>query len=171
VWATLQKMTRKLGRSSSGSGVSAKGAESVTEATYSFLLRSGRRVWLDAFHFDKTYANLFFGVPKPESHYITKQEKNAEAMWGPNAAFTIPPVTVAREYGGLKYQSWPYYCYKAWLTSEKLDPSFLRSQLIVIWFGEEVVTTSFLAMIEEACRDLQWEQYAKGGDPLTEDIP
>ena len=41
MWATLQKMTRKLGRSPCGSAVAAKGAESVTEATYSFLLRSG----------------------------------------------------------------------------------------------------------------------------------
>ena len=82
------------------------------------------------------------GVPKPESHWITSQEKRAEEMWrwSAGATFTIPPVIVDREYGDLKYQSWPYYCYKAWLTSKTLDPDFLNSQLIVIWFGDEIVT-------------------------------
>jgi hypothetical protein len=32
----------------------------------------------------------------------------------------------------------------------------------VIWFGDEPVGTSFLAMIENACRDVSWEKYAKG---------
>ncbi len=36
------------------------------------------------------------------------------------------------------------------------------SRLIVIWFGDEPVGTSFLAMIENACRDVSWEKYAKG---------
>jgi hypothetical protein len=48
------------------------------------------------------------------------------------------------------------------LTSENIDPADDGSRLIVIWFGEEPVGTSFLEMIENACRDVPWEKYAKG---------
>ena len=46
-----------------------------TKPEYSFTLRSGRRVWLDAFHFEKTYGGLFVGHPKNRTGYIRQQEK------------------------------------------------------------------------------------------------
>jgi hypothetical protein len=132
------------------------------EQEYTFTLTSGRRVWVDEFHFERTYAGLMAGYPENEPGYVTKQEKKAETMWGAGATFIVPPVTIIRKHGERKYASWPHYCYKASLTSANIDPGDDGSRLIVIWFGEEPVGTSFLAMIENACRDVPWEKYAKG---------
>ncbi len=132
------------------------------EPQYSFMLTSGRRVWLEAFHFEKTYAGLMAGYPKNQPGYITSQEKKAEVMWVPGAIFTIPPMTILREHSGRRFESWPLYCYKAWLTSEAIDPNDAGSQLIVIWFAEHSVGISLTAMVEKACRDVPWEPHAKG---------
>jgi hypothetical protein len=47
--------------------------ESPMESQYSFMLTSGRRVWLEAFLFEKTYAGLMAGYPKNQPGYITSQ--------------------------------------------------------------------------------------------------
>jgi hypothetical protein len=133
-----------------------------TKTEYSFTLRSGRKVWLDAFHFEKTYAGLFVGRPKNQVGYITTQQKKAEAMWGSGALFTIPPATIIREDGASKHESWPWYCHKAWLRSEKINSEDAYSQLVVIWFAEEASGLSITAMVEEACLDVPWERHAKG---------
>jgi hypothetical protein len=136
--------------------------ESPAQPAYSFKLRSGRQVWLDAFHFEKTYSGLMAGYPKNQMGYIWEQAKKAQTMWGADASFIIPPVTIIRENGGRKYESWPWYCYKVWLRSENINPQDAYSQLIVIWFAEEATGLNITAMVEAACLDVPWEQHATG---------
>jgi ATP-dependent Zn protease len=59
------------------------------EQEYTFVLTSGRRDWVDEFHFERTYAGLMAGYPKNEPDCVTKQEKKAEAMWGAGATLTV----------------------------------------------------------------------------------
>jgi len=86
------------------------------------MLTSGRRVWVDEFHFERTYAGLMAGYPRNEPGYVTKQEKKAETLWGVGATFTVRPVTVIRKHGDRKYAR-PHYCYKASLTSDHESPA------------------------------------------------
>lgn len=133
----------------------------ATKAEYSFLLHSGRRVWLREFHFSAVYAGLMAGLPKNEPGYVLEQKTKAEKMWGSRPTFTIPPATIIREYSGKKYESWPSYCYKAWLKSKELDSQNAGSELVVIWFGESPTELSLLAMVEDACGELLWEEHAR----------
>jgi hypothetical protein len=79
-------------------------SDTPSEPAYSFTLRSGRRVWLDAFHLSRTYAGLFVGHPKNQMGYIWDQQKKAIAMWA-DAVPTVPPATIIREHDGRNYES------------------------------------------------------------------
>jgi hypothetical protein len=132
-----------------------------TRLEYSFVLQSGRRVKLSSFHFSHVYEGLMAGLPKNEPGYVLEQKTKAEKMWGSRPVYTIPPATVIRVYSAKKYESWPSYCYKAWFKSAELDSQNAGSELVVIWFGESPSDLGFLAMVEQACREVNWEQHAK----------
>jgi hypothetical protein len=66
-----------------------------------------------------------------------------------------------REHGGRKYESFPWYCYKAWLMSDELDSKNPGSELIVIWFDEEPIRFSLINTVAQACREVPWERYAQ----------
>lgn len=139
----------------------AKNNERLSKPTYSFLLQSGRRVWLNAFHFDQMYAGLIIGLPNNAPGYILEQKTKAQVIWGSRPTYTIPPATIIREQGARQYESFPWFCYKAWLTSDELDSQNAGSELIVIWFAEEPMELSLITTVEQACRDVPWEQYAQ----------
>ena len=141
---------------------SVSGTASIADPPYSFLLQSGRGVWIDAFHFEKTYTGLMVGYPNNDTGYITRQVEKAEAMWMPGACLTIPPSTILREGGDRRYVSWPTYCCKAWLRSENISRNDAFSQLIVIWFIEAPAEVGLVTMIEQACCQVDWDRHAKG---------
>jgi hypothetical protein len=160
----LQAKRARLLKTLSGLNASssvAKETEYRSQPTYSFFQQSGRRVWLNAFHFDQIYAGLIVGLPNNSPGYILDQKTKAQRIWGSRPTFTIPPATIIREDGARKYESFPWYCYKAWLTSDELDSRNAGSELIVIWFAEEPMELSLIATVEHACREVPWEQYAQ----------
>jgi hypothetical protein len=133
----------------------------LAKSEYSFVLQTGRRVWLSSFHFSQVYEGLMAGLPKNQPGYVSEQTTKAEKMWGSRPTYTIAPATIFREYGAKKYESWPSYCYKAWLRSAELDSQNAGSELVVIWYGESPSGLSLLAMVEQACRQVTWEQHAR----------
>jgi len=150
--------------SSTPSRVGADEHEHRSKTAYSFILRSGRRVWLNAFHLDQLYAGLIAGLPQSSPAYIFDQKTKAHAIWGPRPTYTIAPASITREHRGRRYESLPWYCYKAWLMSDEPDSLNPGSELIVIWFAESPMKHRLITTVAQACRDVPWERHAKARD-------
>jgi hypothetical protein len=127
-------------------------------------LDCGRRVSLDAFHYSRTYASLIEGRPNAglNAQIIQAALTERDGSWAQRRTHLIPPVADARV---PEHPVLPPVVLKAWLTcNEPVDPSFMGSELVVIWFQDECHAEPIADVVFRAVRGLPWEQLAADFD-------
>lgn len=101
--------------------------------TYGISLASGRRVILEAFNMEETYGDLFDGVKSEAENdaRIVGQMNRTKKIWGPRATYVVPPTSRTTYWSdGRRDVRLPRYCYRAWLTSKKMDKKCCGSELV-----------------------------------------
>jgi hypothetical protein len=133
-----------------------------------FTLTSGRAVLLAQFHMDKTSMRLLDGtLPKALiDEMLIRMGDRMNRLWGRRATYLTRPISgIGPEIRpGVHEVRFPPYCYYALLTSRRMNEKFCNSELVVIWFGEQEEKLPLLGMVELACRDVPWEEYARDCD-------
>jgi hypothetical protein len=123
-------------------------------------LDCGREVSLDSFDYRRTYAGLLMGRPDAEINAeiiqgaITAHEKS----WGERAVHLISPEVDLRD---PDHPVLPPVLLRAWLVCyQPINPAFMGSELVVVWFAEECHAEPISEVIFRAVRALPWEQLA-----------
>src|SRR5262245_20241886 len=124
------------------------------------MLDCGRQVSLDAFDYSRTYGGLLEGLPNAEMNrrIIERAQAEREGSWGPRKTHLIPPVVDARD---PKHPAFSPALLRAWLhCNEPIDPAFMGSALVVVWFAEECLDEPITEVVFRAIRGLPWDQLA-----------
>jgi hypothetical protein len=133
-----------------------------------FTLTSGRAVLLTQFHMEGTSLGLREGTLQTGliDELLIRMSDRMNRLWGRRATYFIRPISgIGPEIRpGLREVRFPHYCYHALLTSRRMDERSCGSELVVMWFGEQEQKISLLGMVEQACRDVPWEAYARNYD-------
>lgn len=129
----------------------------------SVQLVSGREVRVEGIHITETYSGLLEGYPDEELN--TETLANARTLmngcWGARRTHMIAP-TYSQDSGHTFLPPW--LCI-AWLSSpDPIDPSFMGSEMVVIWFAHDACSMPIKQMIHEAAKDLDWESLAEDFD-------
>ena len=123
-------------------------------------LDCGRRISLDAFDYDRTYAGLMEG--RPDAEYNAELTERAltgrEGTWGKRTVHLIPP---AVDVSDPDHPTLPPVILRAWLICyEPIDKAYMGSELVVVWFAEECHSESIENIVCEAVRELPWDELA-----------
>jgi hypothetical protein len=101
---------------------------------------------IDAIHIAKTYAGVLEGLPSTEET-LEHARALAKTLWGPRATMLVPPATrttLTRDLrrqvspGEMELQRCPEWTIIAWLNAPSMDKSNDGSELVVIWFQDEI---------------------------------
>jgi hypothetical protein len=123
-------------------------------------LDCGREVMLDAFDYSRTYAGLLEGRPNAEMNdrIIERAQTAREESWGKRAVHVIPPDVDATDPA---HPALPPVLLRAWLICfQPVDPAFMGSELVVVWFTTDCHTEPIADVVFRAVRGLPWEQLA-----------
>jgi hypothetical protein len=127
-------------------------------------LDCGRKVSLDALDYSRTYACLLEGRPDPDlnARIIEHATTERDATWGKRPFYVIPPVLDLRDPA---HPVMPPAQFRAWLTCyEPINPEFMGSHLVVLWFSDECHSEPLAEVVFRAIRGLPWEQLAQDFD-------
>lgn len=125
-----------------------------------FALDCGRQVWLDGFDYSRTYAGLLEGRPNAElnARILEDAVTRREAVWGKRPIHLISPVI---DNSDTDHPVLPPVLLRAWLVcSEPVNPEFMGSELVVVWFCDECHGESIEEFVLRAVRTLPWDQLA-----------
>ena len=121
-------------------------------------LDCGRRVKVEGFYFEPTYAGLLMGPPLPE--YNQEKLDGAKTLrpfpWRHIKTHLIPPIMHKSDTG---FPYLPPMLFAASLVSHEPD-----KWLAVVWFGQECGSDSVLTVIRDAIRSLPWDELAEDFD-------
>ena len=126
-------------------------------------LATGETVKLEALHLERTYLGLLEGWPNAEGNaeILAEAISRMERLWGERRVHVIAPA-VRQEEG---HPLLPELTLFAWLTSPTpVNPEYMGSELVVVWFAPERPGVSLSALISEAVRDLPWASLAMDFD-------
>jgi len=122
-------------------------------------LDCGRQVYLDAFEYSRTYAGLFDGLPNAEINSHIIEWARAKETWGPRKTHMLRPVVDTRD---PSHPVLPPALLRAWVwCNDPIDPAFMGSELVVVWFAEECHAEPIADVVFRAIRGLPWEQLAQ----------
>jgi hypothetical protein len=130
----------------------------------SLTLDCGRQVTLDAFDYKRTYLGLLEGRPDAEmnARIIERALDEREGSWGLRKTHLIPPVIDERD---PEHPVMPPACLRAWVwCNDPIDPAFMGSALVVVWFADECHADTIADVVFRAIRGLPWEQLAEDFD-------
>jgi hypothetical protein len=121
-------------------------------------LDCGAQVWLDSFDYSRTYGGLLEGLPNAEINSRIIARARVMESWGPRKTHLIPPEVDARD---PRHPALPPALLRAWLwCGEPIDPAYMGSELVVVWFSEECLDEPIAEMVLRAVRGLPWDQLA-----------
>src|SRR5262249_6861667 len=127
----------------------------------SLMLDCGRRVTVDAFDYARTYAGLLEGRPNAEmnARIIERELTDRAGSGARRKPHLIPPVIDARDPA---HPVLPPVCLRAWVwCNDPIDPAFMGSALVVVWFADECHAEPIADVVFRAIRGLPWEQFAE----------
>src|SRR5262245_42079815 len=104
--------------------------------TMFITLNCGRRVSVDAFDYSRTYSGLLEGLPNAEINdwIIQRALIRQESSWGRRPTYLIQPVIERKD---PEHPRLPPVLLLARLRcNEPIDPNFMGSELVVVWFSE-----------------------------------
>lgn len=142
---------------SSGIGLGCIGRRSVLFLT----LDCGRRVVLDAFDYALTYAGTIAGRPNARANakIIAHALTERDSSWGKRTTHLIPPVI---DDSDPDHPKLPPVCLRAWLwCNDPIDPEYMGSDLVVVWFAEECHAEPIADVVFRAIRGLPWDELAE----------
>jgi len=123
-------------------------------------LDCGRRVSVDAIDYSRTYSGLLMGLPNAEinDRIIERALVGRESSWGKRPTHLIQPVIERKD---PEHPRLAPVLLRAWLTcNEPVNPNFMGSELVVVWFSEECHLDSIDNIVSRAVCGLPWEQLA-----------
>lgn len=121
-------------------------------------LDCGRQVWLDSFDYSPTYGGLLEGLPNAEINSRIIEQALANGSWGLRKTHLIPPEVDIRD---PNHPTLPPALLRAWLwCGEPIDPRFMGSHLVVVWFDRECLDEPIADVVFRAVRRLPWDQLA-----------
>ena len=124
-------------------------------------LDCGRRVFLHAFDYARTYAGLLEGRPnaKINAGIIKRELTKRDGSWGRRKTYLIPPVI---DDSDPVHPVLPPVCLRAWVwCNDPIDPAFMGSHLDVVWFADECHAEPIADVVFRAIRGLPWERLAE----------
>ena len=126
-------------------------------------LDCGRDVFLDAFDYSRTYAGVLAGPTADMNADIVKDAlAEREGSWGKRAVHLIPPVVDVTD---PDHPALPPALLRAWLVCvEPVNPAFMGSELVVVWFADECHAEPIADVVFRAIRGLPWDQLAADFD-------
>ena len=127
-------------------------------------LDCGRKVSVDAIDYGRTYACLLEGRPNADlnARIVERALTERDATWGKRPTHVIPP---AMDLADPAHPVLPPARFRAWLTCyEPVDPVFMGSHLVVLWFAEECHNEPLADVVFRAVRGLPWETLAEDFD-------
>ncbi len=127
---------------------------------------SAKDIRIEAIHISRTYGGVLEGLPTTEDTTRHAREL-AKKMWGERATMLIPPATTKLERpprlpAHMKYplERCPSWTIIAWLNGPAMDKANDGSELVVIWFEEDITYQIPGALLHDfGCGS--WERYAK----------
>ena len=128
-------------------------------------LASGHEVDVEALHIESTYAG-FEGVPDDEvnSKQLASAAQRMVEAWGQRPVHLIRP-EITRHPVNSAFATHgdflPDTTYHAWLS----EAGSACRELVVAWLGESQPDLSIRAIVENAVRDVDWEQHSKEYEP------
>ena len=129
------------------------------------LLRTGRRVNLNAFHATSTYGGVLEGRPNAKlNHQLMADAVEATArMWGRRATLVVPP-RIEMVDGQVPFPRLPSWTCMAWMMSDAMDDRYFGSELVVIWYQHDL-DVGIAELLKAHLADVQWEAQATDWDP------
>ena len=127
-------------------------------------LDCGRQVSLDAFDYSRTYACVLEGRPNADLNLRIINEAMVErkTTWGKRAVHLIPPTLDVKDPA---HPVLPPILLRAWLTChEPINPTFMGSDLVVVWMTDECHAQPISDVVFAAVRGLPWERLAQDFD-------
>jgi len=121
-------------------------------------LIGGKKVILEGFNMEPTYAGLLAGIPTAESNQLLLKRITSPKDWG-NRATLLKKSDLYASKNVLKP-----VIYSAWLSAEPIndvDNKFDGSDLILIWLGDEHKEMTFNDLIVYGIGLFNWEKYAE----------
>ena len=126
----------------------------------SFILKSGRRVWLTGFMYGITYDGLLIGGGRAREEdnlrFIAMALHIAETVWS-KPTFLIKPVKENPNDGPF----WmPRFRCMARLISSPIMSRYAKSALVVVWFADDALSRPLQDLLPQVLYDLDWESHA-----------
>lgn len=127
-------------------------------------LDCGRDVSVGNFDCWRTYGSLLEGLPNSQlnERIIEQALTGREKSWGKRKAHLIAPNIDLRD---AKHPQLPPVGLRVWLTCyEPVDPAFMGSELVVVWFEQECHHEPISKVVYRAIRSLAWDRLAADFD-------
>jgi len=140
-----------------------------------------RTITIDSFYVTRTYGGMLEGLPTRDLNTsLIESAKKIEKLWGQRKIHVVTPATrPVAPYGGdvadprsrqLIESAAAHYknpeilpkwqCF-AWLDSTALAEESHGSQVVLIWWADEVESFSIPELVEDALRGIKWEDVAE----------
>lgn len=128
-----------------------------------FELTCGSTVYLDDFHYSRTYGGLLEGSPNAEmnARIVKRAMERMEPIWGKRKTHLIPPEI---DHSDPQHPSLPSTELTAWLTcNEPNDSHFDGSELVLIWYVDdgEFELSSIHEVTSRALKQINWSELAE----------
>lgn len=121
-------------------------------------LIEGKKVTLEGFNMEPTYAGLLAGIPTEESNQLLIKSIKSPKDWG-NRATLLKKSDLYASKDILKP-----VIYSAWLSSEPINDEYNKydgSNLILIWLGDENKEMTLQDLIVYGIGLFDWEKHAE----------
>ncbi len=123
--------------------------------TLEFQLKSGRKVVLKAFRLDLTYGNMIEGDPDPFVNKMVFERIGRPDGFREMATHVIMPLEEE-----IKDILPPFYCTVQLKSYEGIQRKGAGSEMILVFFVEDVINKSIGQLIQEGIEDLDWDSHA-----------
>jgi hypothetical protein len=121
-------------------------------------LQSGKEVYVEAFHCTPTYAGLLLGSPTKESNEILINHLSYPKNWGTRLCVIKKSEMYAYE------DILKPIINSVWLSSSEAvdvkDKISNGSDLVIMWFSNELQDKSLQEIIIAGAGDINWERFA-----------
>lgn len=130
----------------------------------SIKLDSGRMVHIDNLHITETYGGMLKGPPNARinGEIMEKARTMMKPRWGWRQTHMIWPIFFGDESGHLLLPPW--LCLAWLICRDPVNPEFMGSELVVIWFAHDVSSMPIVDLVAAAVKGLDWESLAADFD-------